>query len=77
MSTDHTEKYTLPIAQSESAPGADWANSLLTIEFASTDTVNMTYQGAALIEIQVDDTVNTTGKTTFFVKVLIVSGLLP
>jgi hypothetical protein len=77
VDTQHTSTYMLPVAQSAAAPGADWANSLVVVEFAGTDTQSIDFQGGALLEIQIDDTVNTPGKTTFFAKVSIVSGLLP
>ena len=77
VNSTRTETYTLPITQDEAAVGADWANSLLIISFAEADTLPMTYQGSALLEIQVEDDVNSSGKTTFFSKVLIVNGQLP
>lgn len=69
---DHTGTWpgALKAVQSESAPGADWANSLVMVEFAGADTVAIADQGKALIEIQVDDN----GKRTWFVTVKVVLG---
>lgn len=72
VSLDHQTVYAGPITQSNATPGADWANSLVVVEFASTDTDSITYQGKALMEIQVDDS----GKTTFFASVMIVLGTI-
>lgn len=58
------------VVQSNSASGADWDNSLVIIEFSSTETSNITTAGRALLEIQVDDN----GKQTWFVSVRIVKG---
>jgi hypothetical protein len=73
VSLEHDEYYTDPVVQSNSAPGAAWATSLVTVEFAEADTLNVTHQGAALLEIQVDDN----GKSTWFEGVAIVTGTIP
>lgn len=72
VSTDHSAVITggLEAVQSDASPGADWANSLVVVEFAGADTSAITYQGKALIEIQVDDN----GKRTWFVTVKVVTG---
>ena len=72
VSLDHQTVYAGPIAQSNVTPGADWANSLVVVELASATTSPITYQGKALLEIQVDDS----GKTTFFASVIIVLGTI-
>jgi len=73
ISVDHLTEYTAPVGQSNSAPGADWANSLVTVQFAEADTLEVTYQGAALLEIQVDDN----GKSTWFETVQLSLGTIP
>jgi hypothetical protein len=74
VKTDHSGAVTgaLAAVQSDAAPGADWPNSLVVIEFAPTDTsgISADDQGKALIEIQVDDG----SKRTWFVTVKIVKG---
>lgn len=72
VSLDHQTTYAGPVAQSNAASGADWANSLVVVELASANTSSITYQGKALLEIQVDDS----GKTTFFASVIIVLGTI-
>jgi len=58
-----------PVAQSDATTGADWANSLVMVEFKEEDTVT-TFTGKAEMEIQVDDG----GKQTFFTPVSIRRG---
>lgn len=71
VSTANNASYTSAISQSSSAYGADWANSLVMVEFAGSDTESITFQGLAKLEIQVTQS----GKnTTFFVPVIIVKG---
>jgi len=70
ISTDHESVYTGEITQNEAATGADWANSLVILELAPADTSGISFQGNALIEIQVDQN----GKTTWFVSALITKG---
>jgi len=70
VSVDHDAVYCDEIGQSKDTTGADWSNSLVVVVVASTDTVDMTHQGLALLEIQVDDD----GKRTWFVIVNIVTG---
>jgi hypothetical protein len=75
VSTDHKTAYTAePISQSDAAPGADWDESLVIVEIPGTATEAITYQGLALLEIQI-----TAGgvNTTFFVPVKIIKGLIP
>lgn len=71
---DKTHKTVLagPITQSNATAGADWANSLVIVEFSPTDTSSITYQGEARLEIQVDDS----GKTTFFADISILLGTI-
>lgn len=67
---EHTGVLTDAIAQVSTATGADWANSLVMVEFSSAVTGAIKQQGEALVEIQVDDS----GKRTWFVAVEIVRG---
>ena len=55
---------------SNAATGADWANSLVIVEFSSAETGAVTDYVPALVEIQVDDS----GKLTWFVGVVIEKG---
>lgn len=58
-------------AQASATPGADWANSLVVVQFSSALT-NYAYTGTVVIEIQVDDS----GKTTFFATANSVEGTI-
>ena len=70
VSTNHSTVYSAEAVQFSTTPGADWSNSLVVVEFAPADTASITYQGKALLEIQVDDN----GKRTWFATVKIVTG---
>lgn len=70
VSTGNTKVYSGEVAQSSSATGADWANSLVVVEMVPSDTSGISHQGAAELEIQVDDG----KKTTWFATVEIVRG---
>lgn len=70
VDVDHENAYTAEVAQSSSAPGADWSVSLVSVQFAPADTTTITYQGLAKLEIQVDDAI----KSTWFVPVVIRRG---
>jgi hypothetical protein len=74
VSSDHKTAYTEPLDQSDAAPGADWAEGVLIVEIPGTATEDITYQGLALLEIQV-----TAGgvNTTWFVPVKIIKGQIP
>lgn len=72
VKSDHETVLLAPIEQSESAPGADWANSLVIVAFTSAQTSTIAQTGEVLLEIQVDDN----GKTTFFAVINIVSGTI-
>ena len=64
VSTDHKKSYmAAATTQSSSSEGADWANGIVVIEFDKEDTVDITFQGVALIEIQVS--INSKAKTWF------------
>ena len=65
-----------PVNVIEAAVGSDWTTSLVIVQFDSTSTGAITRLGKALLEIQVDDTDNTTGKTTWFADVSIVKGTI-
>ena len=70
VSSGHTEDYTAAITQSSATTGADWDTGLVVVAFAPADTVAITYQGTALLELQVDDG----GPKTWFLPVKIVTG---
>lgn len=70
VSTNHSTVYSSEAVQVSTTPGADWTNSLVVVEFAPADTSAITFQGKALLEIQVDDN----GKSTWFSAVKIVTG---
>jgi len=55
---------------SDTASGADWANSLIIATFSSTETSKVTNYGDAILEIQVNDS----GKTTWFTSLIIEKG---
>lgn len=70
VSTDRESTYTPEIAQVTVQAGVDLANSLIIIIFTSAETIGVTYQGSALLEIQVDDG----GKLTWFAPIKIDQG---
>lgn len=49
--------------------GADWPNSLVTIIIPEAKSLTLAKDDEAKFEIQVDDSVNTVGKTTTFVPI--------
>jgi hypothetical protein len=55
VSKDHCKIYADAVTMNKDATGADWANSLIILEFPSATTVNVDYQGPAIVETQVDD----------------------
>lgn len=71
VSRHHATKFTSDVAQSEVATGADWANSLIVVEFGPTETAKVTEYGSALVEIQVNDG---TTKRSWFQSVVVVKG---
>ncbi len=70
VATDHYKVYSTTVTQAESAPGADWANSLVIVSLPSAVTTEITQQGKASLEIQVLDTY----KLTWFAEVEILRG---
>lgn len=72
VSQDHNTVVLAPVTVSNSATGADWANSLVVIEFTSTETNSITTYGELILEIQVDDS----GKTTFFAEISVEIGTI-
>lgn len=72
VNTRHTASYMTPVAMSPATFSADWDNSEVMIKFDPADTAGITYQGKALLEVQVDDG----GKQTYFGTVQIVTGLI-
>ena len=72
-STDKATTIIAEVTQSNAAVGADWANSLVVVEFTEGNTaVSDTFIGDALLEIQVDDS----GKRTWFVPIEITKGTI-
>ena len=72
ISLNHKIAYTVSVAQSSTAPSANWANSLVTVVMSSEESGAIPIFGAAYLEIQVDDS----GKTTFFGTVEIINGTI-
>lgn len=70
---NHGTAYMSAVKLDNAAVGADWDNSLVVVAMADTDTVGITYQGHAYLEIQVDDAI----KETWFGDVYIVMGQIP
>ena len=70
VSTDRENAYTAEITQVTDHASADLPNSTIVVEFTSAQTIDITYQGSALLEIQVDDS----GKLTWFTAVKINRG---
>ena len=70
VSTDRENTYTTEITQVTDHADADLPNSTIVVEFTSAQTIDITYQGGALLEIQVDDS----GKLTWFTTVKINRG---
>lgn len=60
----------------EAASGSDWPNSLVVLELTSAKSDTLT-AGTARLEIQVDDDVNSNGKTTWFTTVTIKADTIP
>ncbi len=75
VSMDHTQRLTAAaVSQVSTAPGANWATSLVVIELLPDATEAITYQGLALLEIQVNDA----GRPKpWFVPVRIITGNIP
>jgi len=73
VTTKNKNKVLIPAtAVVEAAPGSDWANSLVVVEFTEAQTELVTHFGSALLEIQVDDG----GKTTWFAPITIIKGTI-
>lgn len=69
------DRATILIAEvilSNIAAGADWANSLVVVEFSSVETGGVIGYDPCLLEIQVDDG----GKLTWFVNLDMVKGTI-
>lgn len=69
-----------PVTINENDSGNDWINSLIVVRFNSTDTnaipSSAIQDKSALLEIQVDDTVQSNGKTTWFYKLKLLKGTI-
>jgi len=72
VSVDKLTTLIPPITCDNAATGADWANSLVMVEFTSAQTAAISATGEALLEIQVDDG----GKLTWFVLITIETGTI-
>ena len=72
VSLDRSTVLAGPVTCSNVATGADWANSLVMVEFNSATSGAITAYGKALLEIQVNDS----GKLTWFVTVDIEKGTI-
>lgn len=69
VSTGKNEQYSAEVTCNNAATGADWANSLVIVEFTSAQTNAITHVGTAMLEIQVNDS----GKTTYYQQIKILS----
>ena len=72
VSLDRAAILIAAVTVSNAAPGADWANSLVVVEFTSIETLGVIVYDPALLEIQVDDG----GKLTWFVNLDITKGTI-
>jgi hypothetical protein len=72
VSLDHRTVLAGPVTMSAAAIGADWDNSLVMIEMASSVTANIIYSGQVDLEVQVDDV----GKLTWFFTLDLVQGTI-
>jgi len=72
ISADRATVLIAPVTCDHTAAGADWAVSLVVVEFPRTSTALLTDYAPALIEIQVDDG----KKTPFFTSVDIEKGTI-
>ena len=70
VSSDRESVYTPEIPQITVQTGADLSNSTIIINFTSAETIGITFQGGALLEIQLDDS----GKLTWFTPIKIERG---
>lgn len=73
VSVDRKHTYTDAVTQSSASAGADWSTSRVTILFSNTDLANISYQGLAICELQIDDAGNL---DPFFDEVTIVKGTI-
>ena len=70
VSTERETVYTPEITQVTAHASADLANSLIIIIFTSAQTIAIRHQGAAYLEVQIDDG----GKKTWFAPVKLIRG---
>lgn len=73
VANDRNSVLSAKTTMTSTATGADWANSLVVVEFASSATSNITTFGPAILELQVDDS----GKTTWFSSVRLLNSQIP
>lgn len=72
VKADHSATLAGPITVLPGVPGTDLAQSTIVVKFAAADTAAITAYRPALLEIEINDPVS--GKTTWFVDVLIIKG---
>jgi len=72
VSLDHETIHIAAVSQVSTSTGADWVNSLVAVNFSTTETGVITTYGRALVEIQV---VPVAGKTdTWFTEINVIKG---
>ena len=71
VSVDHETLLMAAVSQSEAAAGADWANSLVAVEFTAAQTALIIKTGHALLAVQATISGK---KTTWFDDVGVVQG---
>jgi hypothetical protein len=71
VSTNHRESYSVAVTQSNATSGADFQQSLVVVVLPGLVTQDISYQGPALLEIQVSES---GVDKTWFVGVNIVTG---
>lgn len=74
ISAEHTLDLLAETTLAVGAAGANWASSLVVIEWTSAETALAKLSRNALIEVEVDDTVNTNGKLTWFHPCVVTKG---
>lgn len=72
VDTDRSALLSAVVTCVEAAPGADWTNSLIIVDFSEVQSAAIP-RGDAYLEIQVDDS----GKNTWFVSVTAIQGNIP
>ncbi len=74
VSSDHKTSYmATPAAVLSETPGSAWETSYIVITFPADTTSGISFQGMAMLEIKVDDSLGV-GKKTWFTPVKIITG---